>query len=143
MCVPDAEQIYRIRKTFAIVEHQSDVAALVFYQRLFDLDPTLRPLFKNDIEEQAKKLMDMLGAALNLLERPDQLSNTLEDLGAAHVGYGVKTEHYDTVAVALLGMLEQVLGRDFTAETRAAWVSLYQLIAETMLRGAATASEKA
>jgi hemoglobin-like flavoprotein len=135
-----AEQKHRLRKTFATVERQSHVAALVFYQRLFEMDPTVRPLFKTDIELQAAKLMDMLAAALSLLERPGELTSVLEDLGARHVGYGVKTEHYTTVGEALLAMLESVLGDDFTIETRRAWTELYGLIAETMLRGAAHAA---
>jgi hemoglobin-like flavoprotein len=135
-----ADQTYRVRKSFIQVERQSQVAALVFYQRLFELDPALRPLFKTDIELQAEKLMEMLAAALSLLERPGELTSTLEDLGARHVGYGVKTEHYATVGTALLAMLESVLGKEFTAETRAAWTELYGLIAATMLRGAAHAA---
>lgn len=134
------EQKHRLRKTFATVERQSHVAALVFYQRLFELDPALRPLFKTDIELQAGKLIDMLASALSLLERPGDLTSILEDLGARHAGYGVKTEHYATVGMALLAMLENVLGGDFTAETRRAWTDLYGLISETMLRGAAHAA---
>lgn len=119
------------------MERQSQVAALVFYQRLFELDPSLRPLFKTEIEKQAAKLMDMLAAALSLLEKPDKLAAVLEDLGARHVGYGVRDDHYATVGEALIGMLASVLGEDFTAEARAAWTELYQHIAATMMRGAA------
>ena len=133
----DPEQKHRLRKTFALVERQSHVAALVFYQRLFELNPMLRPLFKTDIELQAAKLMDMLATALSLLEKPDDLNETLEDLGARHVAYGVETEHYETVGDALLAMLSAVLGTDFTPDTRRAWTDLYQFIAATMLRGAA------
>ncbi len=133
----DPEQKHRLRKTFALVERQSHVAALVFYQRLFELNPMLRPLFKTDIELQAAKLMDMLSSALSLMEKPEELNETLEELGARHVGYGVKTEHYETVGDALLAMLSTVLGNDFTADTRKAWTDLYQFIASTMLRGAA------
>jgi hemoglobin-like flavoprotein len=135
--VLDAEQKHRLRKTFAIVERQSHVAALVFYQRLFELNPMLRPLFKTDIELQAAKLMDMLSTALSLLEKPEELTETLEELGVRHVTYGVRTEHYDTVGAALLAMLSTVLGKDFTPDTRKAWTELYQFIAATMLRGAA------
>ncbi|MES2921696.1 MAG: globin domain-containing protein [Verrucomicrobiota bacterium] len=131
------EQTHRIRKTFSRVERQAHVAALVFYKHLFELDPALRPLFKNDIEQQADKLMDMLATALSLLERQDQLATVLEELGARHVAYGVKTGHYATVGEALLAMLESVLGTEWTPETRLAWAGLYQIIAETMLRGAA------
>jgi hemoglobin-like flavoprotein len=133
----DPEQKHRLRKTFALVERQSHVAALVFYQRLFELDPMLRPLFKTDIEVQAAKLMDMLASALSLLEKSDELVEVLEELGARHVAYGVKNEHYATVGVALLSMLSTVLGREFDPQTRQAWTALYQFIAETMLRGAA------
>ncbi len=133
----DPEEKHRLRKTFSLVERQSHVAALVFYQRLFEIDPKLRPLFKTDIELQAAKLMDMLASALSLLEKTDELNETLEELGARHVGYGVKSEHYATVGEALLTMLSRVLGKDFDPPTRQAWTSLYQLIAETMLRGAA------
>jgi methyl-accepting chemotaxis protein len=135
--VLDPEQKHRLRKTFALVERQSHVAALVFYQRLFELDPMLRPLFKTDIEEQAAKLMDMLATALSLMEKPDELADTLEQLGARHVAYGVKTGHYATVGEALLAMLSSVLGKELDAPTRQAWTALYQVIAETMLRGAA------
>ncbi|MES2477218.1 MAG: globin domain-containing protein [Verrucomicrobiota bacterium] len=131
-----AEQTLRLRKSFAIVERQSHVAALVFYQKLFELDPALRPLFKNDIEAQARKLIEMLAAALSLLEKPEQLISTLEALGARHVGYGVQIEHYDTVEVALISMLESTQKNDFTPELRADWLQLYGLIRETMLRGA-------
>jgi hemoglobin-like flavoprotein len=131
------EQIYRLRKTFALLEGQAHVAALVFYQRLFELDPALRPLFKNDIEVQAGKLMDMLSASLSLMERPAELAGILENLGASHVTYGVKTSDYETVGKALLTMLEAVLGKQFTDEVRLSWTSLYQLISATMLRGAA------
>ncbi|MEK7950746.1 globin domain-containing protein [Luteolibacter soli] len=136
----DPEQKHRLRKTFALVERQSHVAALVFYQRLFELNPMLRPLFKTDIELQAAKLMEMLSTALSLLEKPEELTETLEELGARHVAYGVKTEHYDTVGEALLAMLSSVLGKDFNADARKAWTELYLLIASTMLRGAARVS---
>lgn len=136
----DPEQKHRLRKTFALVERQSQVAALVFYQRLFELNPMLRPLFKTDIELQAAKLMDMLATALSLMEKPDELNETLEELGARHVGYGVKTEHYETVGEALIAMLSTVLGKEFTGDTRKAWTELYQFISTTMLRGAARAA---
>jgi len=112
------------------------VAALVFYRRLFELEPRLRPLFKNDIESQSRKLMDTLSASLEMLDQPERLTAELEALGARHVGYGVRDEHYAIVGRALLDMLTEVLGDEFTLETRAAWAELYRLISETMQRGA-------
>ncbi len=133
----EIEQKHRLRKTFALVEGQAQIAALVFYQRLFELDPRLRALFKNDIEQQAAKLMEMLATTLSLLEKRDELTEVLENLGARHVEYGVRTEHYATVGEALLSMLSSVLGSQFCPQTRQAWAELYQFIAATMLRGAA------
>src|SRR5262245_8292930 len=88
-------QIQLIRETFELVAPRSKVAALVFYQRLFDLDPSLRALFREDIEEQARKLMQMLAAAVRLLDKPDSLLPVLQDLGRRHVHYGVRDDHYD------------------------------------------------
>lgn len=130
-------QIHLLRKSFAAVERQSDVAALVFYRRLFELAPQVRPLFKSDIHEQSKKLMDMLAAAMSLLDRPAELLLELEAMGARHAGYGTRPEHYAVVRRALLDMLSEVMGRGFTPETATAWNQLYDAIEAAMLRGAA------
>ena len=135
-----AEQIHRLRKSFRLLEQKADLAAPLFYQQLFTLDPGLRPLFKTDIELQAMKLMKMLRGALDLLDQPDELEDTLHDLGARYSEYGVRPRHYATVGAALTTMLEKSLGGDFTLETRQAWVALYHLIAATMLNGAAHAT---
>jgi hemoglobin-like flavoprotein len=130
------EQVHLLRKSFAVVEPQAHVAALVFYRRLFELDPGLRPLFKNDIEEQARKLMDMLGLAVSALENPATLEKQLHQLGARHVIYGVRDEHYSTVGQALLDMLAEVLGSHWTPALREAWVAFYTFAAKAMQRGA-------
>ena len=132
-----AEQSHLLRKSFDTIERQSHVAALVFYRRLFDLDPSLRPMFQTDIEVQSRKLMEMLAVALSLLERPGELESELEQLGARHVGYGVVNAHYETVGSAMLGMLSEVLASDWTLDTQAAWTELYGFISNAMKRGAA------
>lgn len=139
----NATQTHLARKSFAVVERQADVAALVFYRRLFELAPGLRPLFKSDIQEQAKKLMEMLAVALNLLDRPAELAGELEDLGARHAGYGTRPEHYAIVKRALVDMFEEVMGSGFTPEMRQAWGELYDFIEAAMLRGAAVAEQQA
>ena len=136
-----AEQIHRLRKSFRLLEQKADSAAPLFYQQLFTLDPGLRPLFKTDIELQAMKLMKMLRGALDLLDRqPEELEDTLHDLGTRYSEYGIRPRHYASVGTALTAMLEKSLGGDFTLETRQAWVALYHLIAATMLNGAARAT---
>ena len=135
-----ADQIHLLRKSFARVEPQAQVAALVFYRRLFELDPALRPLFKTDIEVQGRKLMDMLGVALSLTEQPATLEKELLNAGARHVRYGTMDAHYPTVGQAMLDMLAEVLGDEFTPATREAWTAFYVFASETMKRGAAKVS---
>jgi len=126
------DQVYLLRKSFQRVEQQSQVAALIFYRRLFELAPSLRPLFKTEIEVQSAKLMNMLALVLSLSERPEHLKTELRELGSRHVGYGVRNEYYETVGRALLDMFAQVLGEDFTPATRTAWTEFYKFMAATM-----------
>ena len=133
------DQVHLIRKSFAELSRHDHVAALVFYRRLFEVDPTLRPLFVGDIEQQAKKLIDMLAALISMLERPVGLDMELRAMGARHADYGVKDEHYATVGGALIDMLSEVLGNKFTPATREAWLALYGAVEATMKRGAADA----
>ncbi len=133
-------QIQLIRRTFGFVAPIANIAALAFYKRLFELDPSLRYLFRSDIEEQGTKLMQVLAAAVRLLEKPETLVPVLEDLGRRHVHYGVRDEHYDVVGQALLWMLGEMLGTDFSPAAREAWTSLYTLVATTMKRAAAAST---
>jgi hemoglobin-like flavoprotein len=129
-------EIKRVRDSFQIVERQAHIAALIFYRRLFSLDPSLRHIFGDDIESQADKLMAMLSRTMDLLDQPARLNPLLRQLGHQHSGYGVLTSHYDLVGQALLGMLDDVLGDDFTPEIRDAWTQVYTAMATTMQRGA-------
>ena len=122
-----------VQTSFAQVRPIAEAAAALFYRRLFELDPALRPLFKGEMEEQGRKLMDMLGLAVKGLDRPEALLPVLATLGRRHAGYGVKESHYETVGEALLWTLEQGLGPGFTPEIREAWTVLYKLVADTML----------
>jgi hemoglobin-like flavoprotein len=129
-------QITVIRETFALVATQPEAAAEAFYGRLFELDPSLRPLFRPDLEDQGRKLMQMLTAAVRLLDNPALLTPVLENLGRRHVGYGVRNDHYETVGEALLWTLNAALGEVFTADACEAWTSLYGFVAKTMQRTA-------
>ena len=130
------QQVYLIRKSFAELARHQHVAALVFYRRLFELDPTLRALFKGDIEEQSRKLMEMLGMLIAMLEQPAGLDIELRAMGARHAGYGVKDAHYATVGQALLEMLAETLDQGFTPEVREAWTLLYGAVQSAMQAGA-------
>lgn len=121
-----------VQESFAAVAPIADDAAALFYRRLFELDPSLERMFKGDMTEQRRKLMQMLTAAVKGLDRLDQLVPVVEELGRRHVGYGVADEHYDTVGAALLWALEKGLGNAFTPEVKDAWAAVYGLLAETM-----------
>jgi len=138
--VTDAQKAL-VQNSFATVATIADDAAVLFYQRLFELDPSLRPMFRADMTEQRKKLMQMLTAAVKGLDRLEQLVPVVKDLGRRHAGYGVEDRHYDTVAEALLWTLEAGLGRAFTPEVKAAWVAVYTLLATTMKDAAREARE--
>ena len=128
-----------VQTSFAQVRPIADAAAALFYGRLFELDPTLRPLFKGDMKEQGRKLMDMITLAVKGLDRPEALLPALAALGRRHAVYGVNEHDYETVGEALLWTLEQGLGPSFTPEVREAWEALYGFVAGAM-RGAAVAA---
>jgi hemoglobin-like flavoprotein len=134
---PQQKQL--VQTTFAKVAPIADEAAALFYGRLFEIDPALRPMFTTDLKEQGRKLMAMIAMAVNGLDRLDQLVPAVRQLGARHAGYGVRDEHYDTVAAALVWTLEQGLGGDFTPDVREAWVAVYGVLASTMKDAAAAA----
>ena len=134
------EQKVLVKTSWAKVEPIADQAARLFYGRLFELDPSLRPLFKSDMTEQGVKLMKMIGIAVHGLDHLDKLIDPLQKLGRRHVGYGVTPEHYATVGAALLWTLEAGLGDAFSSEVKQAWADTYGLLAQVMLDAAREAA---
>lgn len=125
-----------VQASFERVAPIADTAAELFYGKLFELDPSLKHLFKGDMKEQGRKLMNMIGLAVNGLNDLEKLVPAVEHLGRSHGAYGVNDSHYDTVATALLWPLEKGLGEYFTPEVKAAWVEVYTLLATTMKNAA-------
>ncbi|MBC2730506.1 globin family protein [Thiobacillus sp.] len=130
------QQISLIQTSWAAVLPIQDTAAGLFYQRLFVLDPSVRPMFKGDMQSQGKKLMQALGFIVNSLTRLDELVPVAQDMARRHVGYGVQAQHYDTVGAALLWTLEQGLGSSFTDEVKEAWAIAYGTLAGVMKEAA-------
>jgi len=126
------QQIELVRTSFAQVAPIAGPAAKLFYSRLFELDPSLRPLFKSDLEEQGNKLMTMIGGVVDMLDQPDKLLPLAQNLGRRHAAYGVEDSHYETVGAALLWTLEKGLGTAFTLEVEQAWAAAYGLLSTTM-----------
>jgi hemoglobin-like flavoprotein len=122
-----------VQQTWEQVLPIADDAAQLFYNRLFELDPSLRTMFtQTDMAEQRKKLMQMITVAVRGLGKLDELIPAVRALGKRHVGYGVQPHHYDTVGAALLWTLEQGLGAAFTEEARESWTVTYFTLANTM-----------
>jgi hemoglobin-like flavoprotein len=135
------EQIQLLRDSFARLEAQADIAALVFYRHLFNRAPELRSLFNSSIEVQGRKLMESLRYTIATLEKPDELVPVLESLGRRHITYGTKDEHYALVIQVLMQMLAEVLGKHFSAATAAVWQEALSFVCATMQRGARDVQE--
>ncbi len=128
--------IDQVQTTWREVEQIAPIAAALFYDHLFAADPSLRPMFRGDMTEQGEKLMQMIGAAVQKLDKPRALVHVLEALGRRHHDYGVRPSHYDTVGAALLQTLSMGLGDQFTPAVEQAWVEVYGVMAETMMAAA-------
>ena len=129
-------QIELVKSTWKKVVPISTNAAELFYDRLFALDPLLRPMFKSDLRDQGRKLMQMIGVVVSGLNKLEEIVPKIEALGRGHAGYGVRPEHYDTVGAALLWTLKQGLDEAFTPDVELAWAEAYTLLAATMQRAA-------
>lgn len=133
---PTKTDLALVRHTFDLVVPIAGVAADLFYARLFEIAPSLRHMFPDDMRDQKRKLMVMIATAVQGLYDLDKLVPQVKALGARHAGYGVQPEHYDTVGAALLWTLERGLASAFTPEVELAWTRVYGLLAATMQEGA-------
>jgi nitric oxide dioxygenase len=127
------EQIDQVQSSFAKVAPIANVAAELFYGRLFEIAPEVKPLFRHDMHEQGRKLMTTLGVVVAGLRDFNAIAPAAKALAVKHVGYGVKAAHYEPVGEALIWTLEKGLGDDFSAEVRAAWLSAYGALAGVMI----------
>lgn len=130
-------QVTLVQDSFAKVRPIADQAADLFYGRLFEIAPEVRGMFPEDMREQKKKLMAMLGLAVANLHKPETVVPALQTLGRQHVAFGTRAAHYAPVGAALLWTLEQGLGADFTPEVREAWSETYALVSRVMQAAAA------
>ena len=126
------QQVRLVQETFGMVEPIAETAAALFYNRLFTLDPSLRPMFRGDIAEQGRKLMAALTLVTPGPSMPEKILPAVRALGQRHASYGVLDEHYATVGAALLWTLEQGLGAHFTQQVHDAWAAAYTLLAGEM-----------
>jgi len=113
-------QIELIEQSWEKVLPIREDAAGIFYARLFEVAPAVRPLFPEDMAEQGKKLMQMIGTAVHGLRSLERVVPALQQLGKRHVGYGVEESHYAIVGESLLWTLRKGLGASFTDDTEEA-----------------------
>lgn len=130
------EQISVVQSTWQSVVPIADTAADLFYDRLFELDPSLRSMFPKEMGEQKKKLLGTLGHLVSSLDNVEGVVPALQALGQKHVGYGVQDSQYNTVGAALLWTLEKGLGDAWTAEAKDAWTAVYSLVSSVMIGAA-------
>lgn len=130
-----------VQSSFQKVLPIADQAMVIFYDKLFEINPSLQSLFPSNKEKmgnQRNKLRNMLAAAVAGLSNINKLVPILQNLGKRHATYGVEATHYNDVGAALLSTLEVGLGDDFTPEVKQAWVDVYGVMANTMIEAAAT-----
>jgi hemoglobin-like flavoprotein len=131
------EQRELVKQTWQKVAPTADAAARLFYDRLFEIDATTRPLFNaTNLAEQRRKLIQALTIVVQGLDHQEELVPNLQNLGRRHAQYGVTDGHYDTVGAALLWTLEQGLGSDWSPEVKAAWSRAYAVLADVMREAA-------
>ena len=129
-------QIDLVQASFKRVVPIADQAAEIFYARLFEIVPEVKPFFKGDMKAQGQKLMTMLGVVVNGLRNLDSILPAARNLAIGHVNYGVEAAHYQPVGEALIYTLEQGLGDDFDDDTKAAWLQAYGLLSGFMIESA-------
>jgi hemoglobin-like flavoprotein len=134
----NTKQIEMVQASFEMVRPIADQAAETFYQRLFEIAPHFRSMFKHDMKKQGAMLMSTLGLAVGSLNKLEAILPAVRSLGQRHAGYGVTAEHYQPVAEAFLWTLEHYLGEGFTPELKDAWVEAYMTLAGAMIEASET-----
>lgn len=127
------EQVKLVQGSFSKVVPMAGQAAELFYDRLFEIAPSVKPLFKGDLAEQKKKLIAMLATVVNGLDKLDTILPAASSLAKRHVGYGAQPEHYPVVGEALLWTLEKGLGEAWTPEVEDAWTEAYGTLSGFMI----------
>jgi hemoglobin-like flavoprotein len=129
-------EITLVQTSWRQVQPLAEPAAAMFYARLFELEPSLKRLFKGEMKEQGRKVMTMIGVAVSALTRLESVVPAVQALGRRHAGYGVEERHYAIVEEALVWTLGQGLGTSFTKEVEDAWRTAYGVLASTMKQAA-------
>ena len=126
-------EIELVRTTWEKASADPEAAARLFYGKLFETAPAVKPLFTSDMTEQGRKLMQMIGVAVNNMDRLEEIVPALIEMGKRHDEYGAQPEHYPVVGEVLIDTLSTALGDEFSEEAEQAWSKTYSALASTML----------
>jgi len=127
------DDVELVQSTFEQVRPISQEAAGMFYGRLFEIAPEVKPLFKGDMAEQGRKLMATLAVVVGSLHSLPTILPAVSTLAKKHVEYGVKPSHYAAVGAALLWTLERGLGVAWTPDAATAWTNAYTTLSNFMI----------
>jgi hemoglobin-like flavoprotein len=127
------DQVTLVQTSFAQVAPIADQAAANFYDRLFEIAPEVKPLFKGAMAEQRHKLIAMLTAVVGGLGDLNSILPAASALAKRHIRYGVEADQYLSVGQALLWTLERGLGPAWTKDVAAAWTTAYSVLSDFMV----------
>ncbi|MBX2855743.1 MAG: hypothetical protein KTR21_12195 [Rhodobacteraceae bacterium] len=136
-------QVAIVQETFRSIAPVADLVAKKFYNRLFELDESLRPMFPEDLTPQRAKLVKTLSVAIERLDEIELIVPEIEALGRRHIEYEVMQPHYDTVGQALLWTLERGLGKSWDDDVAEAWTAVYTALSKTMIQAAEQSGQPA
>jgi hemoglobin-like flavoprotein len=125
-------QIELLRSSFAALSEDADAVAADFYARLFTRDPRLLYLFPQDLTEQRRLLVFMIGYIVRRAHLWNEIAPRIRNLGIRHTSYGVTAPDYDSFGAS---MLDTLAGRGCGSEELEAWVALFAAVSEAMLEG--------
>jgi len=128
-----------LETSFDLVAPRGDELMDEFYARLFAAAPGVRPLFPEDMQRQKTMLLGALVLLRKSLRNLDAIVPKLRDLGARHVAYGARPEHYPVVGAVLIASMAAVAGDEWMPEHESAWGAAFEIVAATMIEGAAQA----
>jgi hemoglobin-like flavoprotein len=129
-----------LETSFDLVAPRGDELMEIFYARLFETAPAVKPLFAGtDMARQRGMLLSALVLLRRSLRDLDAVVATLRKLGARHVGYGAEPEHYPVVGAVLIGAMAEVAGDAWEQRFTEAWEQAFEVVAGAMLEGAAEA----
>lgn len=127
------QQIKLLNESFDKVAPIADEAAAMFYARLFEVAPAVKPMFQGDMQRQGQMLMSTIAMVVKNIQTPDKIAAPVQRLGQRHNAYGALPEHYPVVGEVLLWTLKNGIGPSFTQEHHDAWAQAYKMLSDIMI----------